>query len=38
MHDKFIFMKVRFKRKRNFDYQEVNEMRTFEKSSKLDCV
>ena len=38
MHDKFIFMKVRFKRKRNFDYQEVNEMRTFEKSSKLDYV
>jgi len=38
MHDKSIFMKVRFKRKRNFDYQEVNEMRTFEKSSKLDYV
>ena len=38
MHDKFIFMKVRFKRKRNFDYQEVNEMRTFEKSHKLDYV
>lgn len=38
MHDKFIFMKVHFKRKRNFDYQEVNEMRTFEKSSKLDYV
>lgn len=38
MHDKFIFMKVRFKRKRNFDYQEVKEMRTFEKSSKLDYV
>lgn len=38
MHDKFIFMKVRFKRKRTFDYQEVNEMRTFEKSSKLDYV
>ena len=38
MHDKLIFMKVRFKRKRNFDYQEVNEMRTFEKSSKLDYV
>lgn len=38
MYDKYIFMKVRFKRKRNFDYQEVNEMRTFEKSSKLDYV
>lgn len=38
MHDKSIFMKVRFQRKRNFDYQEVNEMRTFEKSSKLDYV
>lgn len=38
MHDKSIFMKVRFQGKRNFDYQEVNEMRTFEKSSKLDYV